>query len=116
MHNDKYVGRSNSPWLGLTLYDANGAKLFENSSFDLADVERCGGYTGHWKVVPISANDVGKIEFMEISIGNTGPRSCSPQGFDRVVYDVKNTVNRWAQGDMTETEQKIMAVIQGGGF
>lgn len=116
MHNDKYVGRDNAPWLWLSLHDGNGRQIYESSSFDLVNVERCGGYTGHWKVVPISASDVAKVEFVEISVGSTGRRSCSPQGWDRVRYDVTQTVTRWASGDLTEAERKIFSVIQGGGF
>ena len=116
MHRDAYVGIKNSPWLSLKIYDNNKKTIYSRVDFDLADVERCGGYHGHWKAVPITSSEISQIAFYEVSLGGTGPRPCTPQGIDRVIYDAQETVDRWTRGNLTDSERVILSIIGQGGF
>lgn len=107
MHQQSFTGTSQSPWISLRVLDRSNNVLFQDASFKLADVARCGGYTGHWKLIPIG-NKASEIYSFDISMGGAKPKDCKPQGFDRFVYDVKHNALRYAKGELTDDERAIL--------
>lgn len=115
MVNFSFTGLNQSPWIGINVTDKNGKSLFKKDKFQMADVPRCGGRTGHWKRIPVG-NSVHKIFDFEISLSAAKPRKCTPMEKDRFIYNVTDNPGRYNKAIYTSEEKAIMSIAARGGF
>lgn len=82
MHMDSFRGRSQAPWMRVTLQDKNGKAIWESVSDILVEVPNCGGYQFYVRRLP-AAEARGKVAAIKVSMGGTDGASCREKNIVR---------------------------------
>jgi hypothetical protein len=111
MHNERFRGNNQSPWINLRIIDAKGNTLLEDKTFALADVASCGGYQQHVFRVPTPFDPNSAFD-VRISMGGSSPdKGCTPTGTDKLVRDLQTSIRRYLRGDFTEEERNAISLL-----